>query len=497
MKLKESEPMEKLKVGLLNDSFPPAIDGVANVTVNYAKIINSEYGEAVVATPFYPDVTDNYPFKVYRYPSIYVSDQIGYRAGYPFDVKVLYQLEREGLDIIHTHCPFVSTVLARMLRSITGTPIVFTYHTKFDIDIEKALASDSLRRASIKFIVSNISACDDVWVVSEGAGENLRSLGYKGEYTVMENGVDFKLGRSPKERVDALRERYGIGEDETVFLFVGRMMWYKGVQLSLDGLKRIKEKGKKFRFFLVGDGVDAKDIKEYVKKIGLEENCVFTGSVLDRELLRDYFTMSDLFLFPSTFDTNGIVVREAAACYCPSLLLKGSCAAEGIEDGVTGLIIPASVDGMELALQSACEDRQKLKEIGENAAEKIYISWEDALKKVTARYREIIARNKVISNPPALQEDINAAIELLNVRYNENKDLIQELIWDTRDWIQKLGLGDESFTKVSREFVDLAKERIETVVERDGRRRKIITGIKKNRRAERKAQRKGQDLQPK
>ena len=482
--------MEKIKVGLLNDSFPPTIDGVANVTVNYARIINEKYGEAVVATPFYPDVTDDYPFNVIRYPSIYINDQIVYRAGYPFDIRVIHKLEKENLDIIHSHCPFVSTVLARMLRSITGTPIVFTYHTKFDIDIEKATASDSLRRASIRFIVSNISACDDVWVVSKGAGENLRSLGYKGEYIVMENGVDFKRGRSPEERVNALREQYGVKEDETVFLFVGRMMWYKGVQLSLDGLKRIKEKGDKFKFFLVGDGVDAPDIKEYVKKIGLEEECVFTGSVRDRELLRDYFTMSDLFLFPSTFDTNGIVVREAAACYCPSLLIKGSCAAEGITDMFTGVIISASVDGMEKALHAACGDRQGLRRIGENAANNIYVSWEDAIEKATERYREVIARNKVNSNPSALQEDINAAIELLNVRYTENKDLIQELIWDTRDWVHKLELGEESFINCSREFVDLAKEKIESVVERDERRRKIIKAIKSSRRADIKAQRK-------
>ena len=178
--------MKELKVGLFNDSFPPTIDGVANVTVNYARIIEEKYGEAVVATPFYPDVKDEYPFKVIRYPSIYISKNIGYRAGYPFDAKALTRLEREQFDIIHTHCPFVSTLLARMIRSVTGTPIVFTYHTKFDIDIEKAMTSDQLRKASIRFLVNNIDACDDVWVVSEGAGENLRSLGYKGEYIVMD-----------------------------------------------------------------------------------------------------------------------------------------------------------------------------------------------------------------------------------------------------------------------------------------------------------------------
>ena len=78
--------MEKINVCLLNDSFPPAIDGVANTTVNYAKIINKDLGKASVVTPNYPGVVDNYDFNVYRYPSIDTTDFIGYRAGIPFNI---------------------------------------------------------------------------------------------------------------------------------------------------------------------------------------------------------------------------------------------------------------------------------------------------------------------------------------------------------------------------------------------------------------------------
>ena len=45
---------QKKKVCLLNDSFPPVIDGVANTVVNYATIIQKELGEAIVATPNTP-----------------------------------------------------------------------------------------------------------------------------------------------------------------------------------------------------------------------------------------------------------------------------------------------------------------------------------------------------------------------------------------------------------------------------------------------------------
>ena len=78
--------MDKTKICLINDSFPPAIDGVANAVVNYGTYITKNHGEAVVVTPFYPDADDSvYPFPVVRYPSIDVTKSVGYRAGMPFD----------------------------------------------------------------------------------------------------------------------------------------------------------------------------------------------------------------------------------------------------------------------------------------------------------------------------------------------------------------------------------------------------------------------------
>ena len=77
----------QLKVGLLNDSFPPTIDGVANTVLNYAESITKNHGEALVVTPKYPHVVDNYPFEVYRYRSIPIVGPLGYRAGNPFSAR--------------------------------------------------------------------------------------------------------------------------------------------------------------------------------------------------------------------------------------------------------------------------------------------------------------------------------------------------------------------------------------------------------------------------
>ena len=107
---------QRLSVCLLNDSFPPVIDGVANAVLNYARVIQEELGSTVVAVPDYPGTTDAYPFPVIRYPSFDTTKIVGYRAGYPFSPRAMGALADFSPDIIHTHCPVMSAVMARALR---------------------------------------------------------------------------------------------------------------------------------------------------------------------------------------------------------------------------------------------------------------------------------------------------------------------------------------------------------------------------------------------
>lgn len=381
--------MEKLTIGLLNDSFPPLIDGVANAVVNYAEVIEKYYGKAIVVTPAYPKADDGkYSFPVIRYPSINTSRLVGYRAGYPFSPETAKQLLQQKTALLHTHCPIASTFMARSLRDLLKVPVVFTYHTKFDIDIRNALKGKFLQENSIRALVQNIEACDEVWVVSRGAGDNLRSIGYTGEYIIMENGVDMPYGRVAQEKSDEAAKGFDLPEGVPVFLFVGRLQWYKGLRIILDALKMLQEKKIDFRMVFIGSGGDEKEVRAYAEK--LDVPCFFTGSIMDRELLRAWYCRADLFLFPSTFDTNGLVVREAAACSVPSVLIRQSSAAEGIVDGENGFLIEENALSMAQKLTSICEEKELLQKTGEQAGKTLYLSWEDAVAKAYARYEIVI-----------------------------------------------------------------------------------------------------------
>ena len=93
--------MDKLNICLVNDSFPPAIDGVANAVTNYAKIIQNGLGNSTVVTPFYPDADDSvFDFPVLRYPSIDMTKLVGYHAGFPFSEKTMKTLMEYPFDLI-------------------------------------------------------------------------------------------------------------------------------------------------------------------------------------------------------------------------------------------------------------------------------------------------------------------------------------------------------------------------------------------------------------
>ena len=404
-----------MKVLLYNDSFPPLIDGVANTVVNYGSVITEKYGEAMVAVPKYPDADDShYSFPVLRYASLATEKLVGYRAGFPFGADSLRIQQDFKPDLLHSHCPVASTLMARAVRELTNVPMIFTYHTKFDIDFNRAIKNKFISEQCIKLMIKNIEACDDVWAVNEGAAENLKSLGYKGEVTIMKNGVDIDRTPVSEEAIRNINTQWNLPDNVPVFLFVGRVMWYKGLKIILDGLKGIAEKGLDFRMVFVGDGDNRADVMKYSHELGLIDKCIFPGIIQDRAVLKAWYTRADVFLLPSVFDNNPLVVKEAAACGTPSVLIENSSSADGVTDGYNGVLIPEDSSAMTEALMRFYNDPEMAKRVGYAASQTLYCSWEDSIAKAYDRYNYILdlhKRGELIKPKASMDGMISMAVE--------------------------------------------------------------------------------------
>ncbi len=384
---------KKLKVGIGTDAFPPTTDGISNVAQNYAAEINKRLGEAVVITPKNPNQLDyKYNYEIFRYKSWWIPSKEGYSIGWPFKDELHQAIIDMNFDILHSHAPLATSYYFRRVVEKKKIPVVLTYHTKYEYDIDRRVPTKPARDFAYKFLLNNINAADEVWVTSEGTSDSLRKLGYQGDYIVMPNGCDLPVTNVSSDDIAMIKRKHNVPEDVPIFLYSGRMIWYKNIELILDACTKLKRDGKKFKLIMLGFGADETAIKHYIRNCGLKNDIIWTGKILDRQEILSYYGIADILLFPSVFDTNGLVVREAAACATPSLLVHGSCAAEGIDDGKTGFLCMESAHSVAVTLAKIMDNKELLKRVGKQAQSDIYISWEDSVQKAYKRYENLVEK---------------------------------------------------------------------------------------------------------
>lgn len=382
---------KKLKIGIGTDVFPPTTDGISNAAQSYASQINKNLGEAVVITPKNPNQHDyKYDYQIFRYKSWYVPSKEGYSVGWPFKEELHQAILDMNFDILHSHTPLATSYYFRRVVEKKPIPVVLTYHTKYEYDIDKRVPTKPAKDFAYHFLRNNINAADEVWVTSKGTVDSLRKIGYTGDYVLMPNGCDLPIMNVSPADIAMIKRKHKIPENIPVLLYCGRMIWYKNIKLIIDACAKLKNNGKKFKLIMLGFGADENAIKRYIIKSGIKENVIWTGQILDRQEIQGYYGISDILLFPSVFDTNGLVVREAAACATPSLLVHDSCAAEGITDGKTGFLCMESACSITASLEKIIDNKQLLQTVGKNAQTEIYISWEDSVKKAYDRYQVVI-----------------------------------------------------------------------------------------------------------
>ena len=187
----------------------------------------------------------------------------------------------------------------------------------------------------------------------------------------------------------------GISQDEFVLLYVGQHIWEKNLRFTIEALSRIQDLP--YRMFFVGRGYAQEQMKELVSELGIENKVTFTGPVMDREQLKRYYAAADLFLFPSLYDTDGIVVREAAAFNTPSVMLSEATASSMLVNGETGFLIDNNLDSFETMLRKLIKSPQELKVVGKRASKTIVRSWEDIAAEVIDRYNSLIAKKALIT----------------------------------------------------------------------------------------------------
>ncbi len=385
-------------IGLFNESFPPVMDGVAICVQNYAYWMQKKVGGVSVITPNVPGADyKRYDYEVLDYFSLPVPFRQPYVTGIAeIDPAFITKIAKRRFKIVHAHSPFTAGMAAVKVAKRLNIPLVATFHSKYRDDFSQTIPSKVVIDQIIKRIVGFYERADEVWVPQKSVAEVIREYGYKGNVEVVENGSDLVADYPESYFVEA-RKALGIAADEFVCLFVGQHIWQKNVKLTIEALERVKDT--RFRMFFVGTGYAAEAMKEMVAEKGLDGQVSFAGTVTDREVIKQYYAAADLFLFPSLYDTDGLVVKEAAALQTPSVMVETATAASIITDNENGFLIPNDLDAYANRLRELINDPDRVRRVGVQASRSIVRSWEDVVGEVLDRYNQLICRTKTIHIP--------------------------------------------------------------------------------------------------
>ncbi len=386
---------KQVNIGLFNESFPPVMDGVAVCVQNYAYWLQKHVGKVCVIKPMSYGYKYDEDYEVLEYLSVPVPFRPPYMTGIAeIDPVFMTKLMQRQFKIVHAHNPFTSGMAAQRVAKSQNIPLVATFHSKYREDFERVIPSKLAVDAIIKKIVSFYESADEVWVPQASVREVLKEYGYQGKVEVVQNGCDY-CGNYDESYFQEARKSLGIAPGQFALLFVGQHIWEKNTRLIIEALTRIKDLD--FKMFFIGTGYAAEEMKVLVSEGGIDDKVTFVGVLTDREKLKSYYAAADLFLFPSLYDTDGLVAHEAAALHTPSVMAREASASAMIRDGENGFLTPNDPDAFADLLRKLAASREELKKkTGLTASLTLARSWEDIAAEVLDRYNSILVRKKLI-----------------------------------------------------------------------------------------------------
>ncbi len=365
-----------INTGQFTDTYLPILNKHSIIISHSTYWLNKKYGQSFVVAPTYPEYVDQKSFDVIRYKSV---------------GKMIRQIQKQYMDIIHTHSPFQTGEIALKIARERNIPIVSTIHSNYIVE-NQHFKFKLFTNHYIKKIVKFYNQVDYLFSDNHAVVDALRPYGFEGNIEIMENGTDFIYNEEEIEKNKSyINHLYGIEPDTNVLLYVGGLAWYKNIKLIMDSLVNLKELRQRFKMIFIGEGPARVDMMKFVEENKLKRNVIFVGELNDRDQLKKYYTRSNLLLYPSTYNTSGIAVREAASLRCPSLVLKE--VSEIIKDNYNGYL--SDNNGLSYAQRiiSALNDRNK-EDVTIKAQLTLSKHYEKIVDDLAIRYNEIIKINK-------------------------------------------------------------------------------------------------------
>jgi glycogen(starch) synthase len=243
-------------------------------------------------------------------------------------------------DLVHVHLgeDLAILPLAALAAAPRGLPVVLTVHCSLAHTLQVCDARTAILRTLGGWIErqGERRAAATVVYTSRLAGRLARDSGGPAAH-VVRRGVDRRLfsDRPGPDPFPELRNRPRV-------VFVGRLVRAKGVGVLVEAASRLRTPGA--QIVLVGDGPERARLERQAERLGLGDRVHVTG-FLEHARIPDLLATADLLVLPSLYEELGTVLVEAMHAGVPAVASRTGGIPEVIEQGVTGLLVPAGDAG--------------------------------------------------------------------------------------------------------------------------------------------------------
>ena len=311
-----------MKILMLTWEYPPrVVGGISRVVHDLSKKMLKDGHEVTVVTYKDGDLLgfeDDKGVKVHRIDNYMINPNnfIDWVMQMNFNMiaKVNEIIAQEGqFDVIHAH-DWLVAYAAKTLKNSYNIPIVTTIHATEAgrnsgiHDEQQRYINDTewmLTYESAEVIVNSNYMKNDL--------QRLFGLPYE-KINVVPNGVNLTLFNGV-ERDYNFRRKYAM-DNEKIILFMGRLVYEKGIQHLIDAMPKILEKYNDSKLVICGKGGMIEELKMQVEAMGISNKVYFAGYLHGKDVQRMY-KAADVAVFPSTYEPFGIVALEAMLSEIP------------------------------------------------------------------------------------------------------------------------------------------------------------------------------------
>jgi glycosyltransferase involved in cell wall biosynthesis/predicted metal-dependent phosphoesterase TrpH len=267
---------------------------------------------------------------------------------FPLITDVLAEVERLQPAIIHVATPGPVGVCGLVAARLLDIPVVGSYHTELGPYALHLTRDLLVAQAMDLWVEWFYRQCRLVLAPTASVADALRARGHA-NVGIWGRGVDSD-GFAPRRRNEMLREHL-LQDGNVLLLSVGRLSDEKRTNVLLEAFRQLRDRAPDARLAIVGDG-PARSILEAAAPDGVE----FLGE-LRGDALAQAYASADIFCFPSTTDTFGQVILEAAASGLPAVAAAAGGALELVGHRSTGLLVtPDSPAAFADALAELVDD---------------------------------------------------------------------------------------------------------------------------------------------